>query len=397
MSLLRVFGQWRIGDADGAGPVDEADELLRLRACNAVAARLSVGKVVLAGDVLVASAEHLVTPGTPLSTLVEASFEPGAHGRDGVAGDAARAWPRAPGRRPDPAPYPWSGAGRVRLLAGGRPAPTQRGGTSWVSLVRLEVDGGIGTIRLDRPPMNALNAQVQDEIRQAAVEAGERRDVAAVVVYGGEKVFAAGADIKQMQQVTYTDMVDRSGPLQASLSAVAAIPKPTVAAITGYALGGGLEPGAVLRLPGLRRRRQGRPAGDPARHHPRRRRHAAAAAVDRPGAGQGPDLQRAVRRRLRGARHRPGRRGGRAGRRARRGPPPRRALRRWPGVRAAGRQGGRRPRPRGRPRHRARDRAGAVRRALRHPRPRDRHGVVRRARPGQGRVRGPLSACCRPA
>ncbi|GAB3683284.1 enoyl-CoA hydratase/isomerase family protein [Angustibacter aerolatus] len=108
-------------------------------------------------------------------------------------------------------------------------------------LVRLEVDGGIGTIRLDRPPMNALNAQVQDEIRQAAVEAGERRDVAAVVVYGGEKVFAAGADIKQMQQLTYTDMVDRSGPLQASLSAVAAIPKPTVAAITGYALGGGLE------------------------------------------------------------------------------------------------------------------------------------------------------------
>ncbi|WP_460446394.1 hypothetical protein [Angustibacter aerolatus] len=75
VSLLRVFGQWRIGDADGAGPVDEADELLRLRACNAVAARLSVGKVVLAGDVLVASAEHLVTPGTPLSTLVEASFE----------------------------------------------------------------------------------------------------------------------------------------------------------------------------------------------------------------------------------------------------------------------------------------------------------------------------------
>ena len=43
--------------------------------------------------------------------------------------------------------------------------------------VRLEVDGGIGTIRLERPPMNALNAQVQEEIRAAAVEAGERRDV----------------------------------------------------------------------------------------------------------------------------------------------------------------------------------------------------------------------------
>jgi enoyl-CoA hydratase/carnithine racemase len=108
-------------------------------------------------------------------------------------------------------------------------------------LVRLEVDGGIGTIRLDRPPMNALDAQLQEEIRAAAHEAAERRDVAAVVVYGGERVFAAGADIKQMRDMSYTDMVDRSGALQSSLSAVARIPKPTVAAITGYALGGGLE------------------------------------------------------------------------------------------------------------------------------------------------------------
>jgi enoyl-CoA hydratase/carnithine racemase len=108
-------------------------------------------------------------------------------------------------------------------------------------LVRLEVDGGIGTIRLDRPPMNALDAAVQESIRAAATEAGERRDVAAVVVYGGEKVFAAGADIKQMRDMSYTDMVDRSGALQSSLSAVARIPKPTVAAITGYALGGGME------------------------------------------------------------------------------------------------------------------------------------------------------------
>jgi enoyl-CoA hydratase/carnithine racemase len=108
-------------------------------------------------------------------------------------------------------------------------------------LVRLEVDGGIGTIRLDRPPMNALDVQVQEEIRAAATEAADRRDVAAVVVYGGEKVFAAGADIKAMAQMAYTDMVDRSGALQSSLGAVARIPKPTVAAITGYALGGGLE------------------------------------------------------------------------------------------------------------------------------------------------------------
>jgi enoyl-CoA hydratase/carnithine racemase len=107
--------------------------------------------------------------------------------------------------------------------------------------VRLEVDAGIGTIRLDRPPMNPLSVQVQEEIRAAAGEAAQRRDVAAVVVYGGAKVFAAGADIKEMQTMSYTDMVERSAPLQSSLTAVARIPKPTVAAITGYALGGGCE------------------------------------------------------------------------------------------------------------------------------------------------------------
>jgi enoyl-CoA hydratase len=107
--------------------------------------------------------------------------------------------------------------------------------------VTLEVEGGIGTIRLARPPMNALDVEVQDGIRAAADEAADRRDVAAVIVYGGEKVFAAGADIKQMQKMSYTDMVDRSGALQSSLTAVARIPKPTVAAITGYALGAGCE------------------------------------------------------------------------------------------------------------------------------------------------------------
>ncbi|MEO6998839.1 MAG: enoyl-CoA hydratase-related protein [Terracoccus sp.] len=107
--------------------------------------------------------------------------------------------------------------------------------------VRLEVADGVGTIRLDRPKMNALNVQVQDEIRLAAEEASTRADVKAVVVYGGERVFAAGADIKQMETMSYTEMVDRSGALQESLTAVSRIPKPVIAAITGYALGGGCE------------------------------------------------------------------------------------------------------------------------------------------------------------
>jgi enoyl-CoA hydratase/carnithine racemase len=107
--------------------------------------------------------------------------------------------------------------------------------------VRLEVADGVGTIRLDRPKMNALNVQVQEEIRAAAADASDREDVKAVVVWGGENVFAAGADIKEMADMSYTDMVRRSGALQSAFSAVARIPKPVIAAINGYALGGGCE------------------------------------------------------------------------------------------------------------------------------------------------------------
>lgn len=107
--------------------------------------------------------------------------------------------------------------------------------------VRLEVADGVGTIRLDRPKMNALNVQVQEEIRAAAAEATDRDDIKAVVVYGGERVFAAGADVKEMADMSYTDMVKRSGGLQSAFTAVARIPKPVVAAVTGYALGGGCE------------------------------------------------------------------------------------------------------------------------------------------------------------
>jgi enoyl-CoA hydratase/carnithine racemase len=107
--------------------------------------------------------------------------------------------------------------------------------------VRLEVEDGVGTIRIDRPKMNALDKQVQEEIRAAAAEATDRDDVRAVVVYGGERVFAAGADIKEMADMSYADMVKRSGALQSALTAVARIPKPVVAAVTGYALGGGCE------------------------------------------------------------------------------------------------------------------------------------------------------------
>ncbi|MBB1254483.1 enoyl-CoA hydratase/isomerase family protein [Streptomyces alkaliterrae] len=107
--------------------------------------------------------------------------------------------------------------------------------------VNLEVADGVGTIRLDRPPMNALDIATQDRLRELATEVTHREDVRAVILYGGEKVFAAGADIKEMREMDHAAMVARSRDLQDSFTAVARIPKPVVAAVTGYALGGGCE------------------------------------------------------------------------------------------------------------------------------------------------------------
>ncbi|ADJ43426.1 enoyl-CoA hydratase [Amycolatopsis mediterranei S699] len=107
--------------------------------------------------------------------------------------------------------------------------------------VTLEVKDGVGTIRLDRPPVNALNAQVTAELAELAKEVSERDDVRAVILYGGEKTFAGGADIKEMATRTYPEIAKFGATLTGTLAAIANIPKPVVAAITGYALGGGLE------------------------------------------------------------------------------------------------------------------------------------------------------------
>ncbi len=107
--------------------------------------------------------------------------------------------------------------------------------------VTLQVEDGVGTIRLDRPKMNAIDEQLHHEVRAAAMEAEKRTDVRAVVIYGGERVFAAGADIKAMSQLDGTGMVAWGRELQHSFRTVAHIPKPVIAAITGYALGGGYE------------------------------------------------------------------------------------------------------------------------------------------------------------
>ena len=107
--------------------------------------------------------------------------------------------------------------------------------------VRVETDGAVATIRLDRPPMNALSIQAQDELAAAAAQVSDDAAVRAVVIYGGEKVFAAGVDVKEMAGAGYARMAVDTRRLQGAFTAAAKIPKPVVAAVTGYALGGGLE------------------------------------------------------------------------------------------------------------------------------------------------------------
>src|SRR5580658_2454241 len=96
--------------------------------------------------------------------------------------------------------------------------------------VRVETDQAVATIRLDRPLMNALNAQVQEEIAAAAAVLTAEEGIRAGVIYGGEKVFAAGADIKEMAEASYGQMAadtrrlqDAAGPALALRAAKQAI------------------------------------------------------------------------------------------------------------------------------------------------------------------------------
>ena len=110
-----------------------------------------------------------------------------------------------------------------------------------MEFVSIDVTDGVAVLRLDRPKMNAISIQVQADLREAAAELGERDDVRAVVMWGGERVFAAGNDVKEMADLTYSDMVKVSASVSSATTAIARIPKPVIAAVNGYALGGGCE------------------------------------------------------------------------------------------------------------------------------------------------------------
>lgn len=107
--------------------------------------------------------------------------------------------------------------------------------------VTLTVDDGVGLVRLDRPPANAISHQVGRELGEAFREATDRTDVGSIVVWGGPKIFAAGADIKEMAGLGPAEILPVVSALGDALELLEAMPKVSIAAINGFALGGGLE------------------------------------------------------------------------------------------------------------------------------------------------------------
>ncbi|HEX5938587.1 MAG TPA: enoyl-CoA hydratase-related protein [Actinomycetota bacterium] len=108
-------------------------------------------------------------------------------------------------------------------------------------LVRFDVDDGIGVVRLDRPPANAISLRLALDLLDALREAGSRDDVGAIVLWGGPKLLAAGADIKEMVDHGPDEIRKQVGALGDACDFLEALPKISIAAITGFALGGGFE------------------------------------------------------------------------------------------------------------------------------------------------------------
>ncbi|GBG36478.1 putative enoyl-CoA hydratase echA17 [Mycobacterium montefiorense] len=101
-------------------------------------------------------------------------------------------------------------------------------------------DAGLAVLLLSRPPTNTMTRQVYREIAAAAAEVGQRDDVAAVILFGGHQIFSAGDDMPELRTLTAAEAGIADRVRAEAVDAVAAIPKPTVAAVTGYALGAGL-------------------------------------------------------------------------------------------------------------------------------------------------------------
>lgn len=107
--------------------------------------------------------------------------------------------------------------------------------------VRLDVDNGVATIRLDLAPRNVINLRVAAQLHDAALQVGHRDDVRAVVVWGGERIFSAGGDVELMSDRSADTIRPVIAALAEALVVLEAVPKVVIAAINGICLGGGCE------------------------------------------------------------------------------------------------------------------------------------------------------------
>ena len=111
----------------------------------------------------------------------------------------------------------------------------------FVSVHLSERHPGIGTVVLTREPTNALTRQAYRELATAAAEVSQSSDIASVILYGGHEIFSAGDDVGELHTLNPAEAESADRVRREAIDAVAAIPKPTVAAVTGYALGAGLS------------------------------------------------------------------------------------------------------------------------------------------------------------
>jgi len=107
--------------------------------------------------------------------------------------------------------------------------------------IEVTMDGGVATIQLDRPKaLNALNNKMMGEVAKALAKIEKDDAIGCVILTGSEKAFAAGADIKEMADTTFLQNYKFDG-FAANHEAIARFRKPIIAAVSGYALGGGCE------------------------------------------------------------------------------------------------------------------------------------------------------------
>jgi enoyl-CoA hydratase len=111
----------------------------------------------------------------------------------------------------------------------------------FVSVHTSDGQPGIATLLLSRPPSNGLSRQLYREIVSAAADLGRRDDICAVIVFGGHEIFSAGDDMHELSTLSADEAEVAARVCRKAVDALAAVPKPAVAAITGYALGGGLN------------------------------------------------------------------------------------------------------------------------------------------------------------